>query len=48
MSKTIINVFNLIEMLNGRKWEDLSEEEQLEISKKIADKIFKKYDYQKY
>lgn len=40
--KTELNLVNLRESLNGKKWGDLSKEEQLEISQQLVDKLFPK------
>jgi len=37
--KKQINLVNLKELLRGRDWDELTEQEQLEISKKIVDLI---------
>jgi len=38
-NKQTINLLDLKQFLQGRKWEDLTEQEQLEISQKIVNLI---------
>ncbi len=42
--KKIINLIDIKKFLQGRKWEELTEKEQIEISQKIADLISKESD----
>jgi hypothetical protein len=39
MNNKKINLIDLKQFLKGRKWEELSKEEQLEISQKIVNRI---------
>lgn len=42
MKKEPINLVSLQELLKGRKWEEMTKEEQLEVAQKIADLILNK------